>query len=120
MPRTFLIDTDTASDDAVALIMALRHSDVRVAGITVVSGNVPLDQACRNALYTAELCKRVVPVYAGAEKPLSRGPAHAHWFHGEDGLGNQNYPAAARSIEKEAAIDALARLADENPGATLV
>ena len=28
MPRTFLIDTDTASDDAVALIMALRAPDV--------------------------------------------------------------------------------------------
>jgi len=34
MPRTFLIDTDTASDDAVALIMALRAPDVRVAAIT--------------------------------------------------------------------------------------
>jgi purine nucleosidase len=44
MPRTFLIDTDTASDDAVALIMALRAPDVRVAAITVVAGNVPLEQ----------------------------------------------------------------------------
>jgi len=26
--RPFLIDTDTASDDAVALVMALRHPDV--------------------------------------------------------------------------------------------
>jgi purine nucleosidase len=48
--RTFLIDTDTASDDAVALIMALRHPDVRVAGITVVAGNVPLERATRNAI----------------------------------------------------------------------
>ena len=30
MPRSFIIDTDTASDDAVALLMALRHPDVRV------------------------------------------------------------------------------------------
>src|SRR5580698_6347867 len=65
MPRTFLIDTDTASDDAVALIMALRSPDVRVAAITVVAGNVPLEQATRNALYTAELCGSSVPVYAG-------------------------------------------------------
>ena len=40
--RRFLIDTDTASDDAVALIMALRWPDVQVDAITVVSGNVPL------------------------------------------------------------------------------
>ena len=38
MPRIFLIDTDTASDDAVALIMALRAPDVRVAAITTVAG----------------------------------------------------------------------------------
>jgi purine nucleosidase len=43
MPRVFLIDTDTASDDAVALIMALRNPAVHVAAITVVAGNVPLD-----------------------------------------------------------------------------
>ena len=61
MPRTFLIDTDTASDDAVALIMALRRPDVRVAAITVVAGNVPVLQATRNALYTVELCGANVP-----------------------------------------------------------
>src|SRR5437762_6514908 len=91
--RTFLIDTDTASDDAVALVMALRHPDVRVAGITVVSGNVPVKQAVANALYTVELCGRGgdVPVHAGAAKPLMREAEHATWFHGRDGLGDQNY-----------------------------
>ncbi|MGD9675778.1 MAG: nucleoside hydrolase, partial [Candidatus Bipolaricaulia bacterium] len=34
--RSFLIDTDTASDDAVALVMALRHPAIRVEAITVV------------------------------------------------------------------------------------
>src|SRR5260370_38403180 len=67
MSRTFLIDTDTASDDAVALIMALRAPDVQVAAITVVAGNVPLEQATRNALCTAELC--------GSAAPASAGPA---------------------------------------------
>ena len=54
--RAFLIDTDTASDDAVALVMALRSKTVDVKAITVVAGNVALKQAVRNALYTAELC----------------------------------------------------------------
>ena len=40
--RTFLIDTDTGSDDAVAIIMALRTPDIHVAAITVVAGNIPL------------------------------------------------------------------------------
>ena len=47
MARTLLIDTDTASDDAVALIMALRSPDVTVAAITVVAGNVSLPQAAK-------------------------------------------------------------------------
>ena len=84
--RVFLIDTDTASDDAVALIMALRAADVRVAAITTVAGNVPVEQSTRNALYTVELCGADVPVYAGAEKPLLRPYQNATWFHGRDGL----------------------------------
>ena len=39
-----IVDTDTGSDDAVALIMALRAPDVTVRAITVVAGNVPLLQ----------------------------------------------------------------------------
>ena len=87
MSRTFLIDTDTASDDAVALIMALRAPDVRVAAITLVAGNVNVQQATRNALYTVELCGARVPVYSGAEKPLLRTYENATWFHGHNGLG---------------------------------
>src|SRR5437762_8318300 len=82
--RKFLIDTDTASDDAVALIMALRAQDVRVEGITVLSGNVSVRQATENALLTVELCGAQTPVYMGADRPLMREPAHADWFHGAD------------------------------------
>ena len=55
--RRFLIDTDTASDDAVALVMALNHPDVAVEAITVVAGNVPLEYGVQNALYTVERCE---------------------------------------------------------------
>ncbi|MDQ7844875.1 MAG: nucleoside hydrolase, partial [Armatimonadota bacterium] len=54
--RRFLIDTDTASDDAVAILMAHRWPDVRVDAITVVAGNVPVEMGARNAGYTVELC----------------------------------------------------------------
>ena len=120
MPRTFLIDTDTASDDAVALIMALRASDVRVAAITVVAGNVGVDQATRNALYTVELCGMPVPVFRGAEKPLVRTHENATWFHGRDGLGNHNYPAARQTLEKLHAVDAIIETVEANPGLVLV
>jgi len=120
MSRTFLIDTDTASDDAVALIMALRAPDVRVAAITVVAGNVPVEQATRNALYTAQLCGSGVPVYSGASKPLVRTYQNATWFHGRDGLGDHGYPAAKKSPESSHAVDAIIDTIDANPGLVLV
>lgn len=120
VPRTFLIDTDTASDDAVALIMALRAPDVRVVAITTVAGNVPVQQATRNALYTAELCGSNVPVYIGADKPLLRKYEDATWFHGHDGLGDHNYPAPHRSAASLHAVDAIIETVEANPGLVVV
>jgi purine nucleosidase len=118
--RTFLIDTDTASDDAVAIIMALSAPDVRVCALTVVAGNVGLDQAARNALYTAEICGSGVPVFKGAAGPLARAHEHAHWFHGLDGLSDRNFPASARVAESEHAVEAIIRFCHAEPGLTVV
>src|ERR1700724_4330902 len=120
MTRTLLIDTDTASDDAVALIMALRSKEARVAAITVVAGNVPVAQATSNALYTAELCYANVPIYAGAESPLRRKLVTADWFHGADGLGDHGYKPAKRRAEQGHAVDALIETVQKNPGIEIV
>jgi purine nucleosidase len=120
VPRTFLIDTDTASDDAVALIMALRSKEVRVAAITVVAGNVPVAQATSNALYTAELCDADVPIYAGAQAPLHRKLITADWFHGADGLGDHGYKPAKRRAERGHAVGALIETVQKNPGIEIV
>ncbi len=120
MPHAMLIDTDTASDDAVALIMALRSPEVRVLAITVVAGNVGVDQASNNALYVTELCGAAVPVYRGVDTPLCRAAARAEWFHGRDGLGDHHYPAARRAVEHAHAVDAIVETIASNPGLTVV
>jgi purine nucleosidase len=120
MPRVFLIDTDTASDDAVALIMALRAPGVQVAGITTVAGNVDVEQATRNALYTVELCGAEAPVYKGAAQPLARPHQSATWFHGGDGLGDHSYLPRRRSAKSQHAVDAMIATIDANPGLVLV
>lgn len=120
MKTPFLIDTDAASDDAVALIMALRSPHVRVLAITTVAGNVTVHQAARNALYTAELCSASVPVFVGAEKPLTRAHAPADWFHGRDGLGDRGYPPPHRATETKNAADAIVATIEANPGLVLV
>jgi len=116
----FLIDTDTASDDAVALIMALRSSAIRVLAMTTVAGNVAVQQATRNALYTAELCGADVPVFMGAEKPLHRAHESAHWFHGRDGLGDHSYPPPSKAPEKQHGAEAIIATIEANPGLVLV
>jgi len=105
--RNFIIDTDTASDDAVALVMALRQPDIAVKAITVVAGNVPLAPALQNALYTVELCAADAPVYAGCAKPLLRELETAQDVHGQDGLGDIGLPLYGRTPAPGHAADVL-------------
>ena len=100
--------------------MALRAPQVRVEGITVVAGNVPLEQGLRNALYTVELCGADTPVYQGAGSPLERELETAEFFHGEDGLGDQGYPAPTLQPANGHATDALIEAVRANPGIVLV
>ncbi len=100
--------------------MALQARDVEVLAITTVAGNVAVEQATRNALYVVELCGSDVPVYMGAGKPLLREYVNAEWFHGRDGLGEHNYPAARRPAEPLHAVDAIIRTVDANRGLIVV
>jgi purine nucleosidase len=116
MRRRFVIDTDTASDDAVALVMALRHPGVEVLAITVVAGNVPLDLAVQNALYTVALCGADVPVHAGADRPLVYELETAQNVHGSDGMGDIGLPLAGRVPADGHAVDVLLDMADRFAG----
>ena len=114
--RRLLVDTDTAADDPVALVMALRHPDVRVEAITVVAGNVPVDQGVQNALYTLELLKERVPVFRGAEAPLLAPLKTSQFIHGEDGMGDIGLPLQGREPHPGHAVDALLETAACYPG----
>ena len=112
--RRILIDTDTASDDAIALVLALRAAQVKVEAITVVAGNVPLDQAVRNAMVSVEMAGTYAPpVYRGCDRPLWRRQITAQQVHGQDGLGDRGYPAPSIPLEREHAVDAIARYAQQ-------
>ena len=120
MSRKMIIDTDTASDDAVALMMALQTEDIEVLAITIVAGNVNVKQGSINARYTVELCGKKVPVYEGSHGPLMRPVYDAEFFHGEDGMGNMNYPAPQNPPAQGHAVDALVETIRANPGIILV
>lgn len=119
--RPFVIDTDTASDDAVALVIALRHPDIDVRAITVVAGNVPLPQAVQNALYTVDLCQSAVPVFAGCDAPLEYDLETAQNVHGNDGMGDIGLVLEGRVPSAGDAVDVLIQQATDHAGSlTLV
>lgn len=115
-----IIDTDTASDDAVAVLMALMNPRVKVEALTVVAGNVPLDLAVNNALVTVETCVAAggptVPVYVGNAGPLLRPLETAQFVHGEDGMGDVGLDQATIAAEPGDAVDELIRRANAELG----
>ncbi len=119
MTRTRLIvDTDTAGDDVVSLLLALRHPSVQLEAITVNCGNVRFEQQVENALYTVEMAGRggEVPVYPGCPRPLVGEWVGAEYVHGQDGMGDSFFPRARQRPESRHAVDALLELVEASPG----
>lgn len=113
--RKIIIDTDCGSDDAVALIMALKSSQVKVEAITTVCGNVPLELATKNALMTVEVAQaQMPPLYVGAAKPLLRDLVTAVNVHGKDGMGDCNLINPTLKPENKHAVDAILDIVENN------
>lgn len=68
-----IIDADPGVDDAAAILMALASPEIEVLGLSIVAGNVSLNDTVTNACKLVGLSgRRDVPVYAGASGPLVR------------------------------------------------
>ena len=72
--RPSILDCDPGHDDAVAIVVAARHTDL--LGITTVGGNAPLDRTTYNALVVRDLLDLDVPVHSGAARPLVEPARH--------------------------------------------
>jgi inosine-uridine nucleoside N-ribohydrolase len=90
MQKRVIIDTDPGVDDALAIALALRSPELKVEAITTVNGNVPLEQATKNAALVLDLMNpEPRPILArGAARPLKKRPCRAQSLHGSDGLGD--------------------------------
>ncbi len=71
-PQKLILDVDTGTDDAIALMLAVRHPDLEVVGVTTVNGNNPVDACTDNTLRVLDLLGADVPVHEGAASPLLR------------------------------------------------
>jgi purine nucleosidase len=115
--RRLLIDTDTGSDDAVAIVMALRESSVRVEAITTVMGNVSLPAAMRNAAASVAAAESYSPpIFAGAAHPLLRRRVAAESVHGPDGMSGAVGEGPAPELSAGHAALAIIEAARRFPG----
>ncbi len=108
-PRPIILDCDPGIDDFIAILMILASPQhFNLLGITVTSGNVPVEYTAHNALRACELAGRNdVPVYQGAPKPLLREHQYDPAVYGESGLKGADLPVPMRPIENIHAVDFL-------------
>lgn len=111
------MDVDTGIDDAMAIALAVRCSEVELLGVSTVAGNVGVTYTTDNTLRVLGwLGASTVPVYRGMSAPLARPLITAGHFHGERGLGWFDPPAATRQVEATTAPEFIIRTAREHPG----
>lgn len=111
-----VIDTDTAQDDCVAILVGLLDDAADVRAITMVAGNVGFDAQVRNAWMTLNVVDRLdVPVHLGCRRPMVREWVSAENVHG-DGGGGLSIDDTGLEPQAEHGVDALIRIAAENPG----
>lgn len=113
--RRFVFDTDTASDDTIALLTALKLGKVEI--VTVVAGNIDFHQQVQNALYSLEYFGHSeVPVYLGPERPIMGRFRHAKEVHGEWGMGRLGKVSSHLSPKGGFAPDKIVEVASVYPG----
>jgi inosine-uridine nucleoside N-ribohydrolase len=114
--RKVVIDTDPGTDDALAILLALNSPELELKALTVVAGNVVVEQGLANALKLVSLAGRCdVLVAKGASHPLVQKLVTAEFFHGASGLGNVELPAPACQAEASFAPDLIIKLVHQYP-----
>jgi purine nucleosidase len=112
-----IIDTDTAQDDCVALLVGLLDPAADLRAITMVAGNVGFERQVLNAHMTLSVAGRLgeVPVYLGCRRPLVREWVSAEYAHG-DGAGGLSMDFDGLEPQPEHGVDALIAHAAAAPG----
>jgi inosine-uridine nucleoside N-ribohydrolase len=71
--RKVILDVDTGTDDAVAIMFAALHPDLQLVGVTTVNGNLPVDKTTDNTLRVLDwIGHRDIPVYRGLSRAIAR------------------------------------------------
>ena len=117
MKRKVILDVDTGSDDAIAILSALAAPELDVVAICTVAGNKPIEMTTENTLRVLDLFGADVPVYRGCKEPLAKGLQPSRWecsprktliVDGKEVQIHEDYlplPESRRQTEPMSAID---------------
>jgi len=106
MPTKVILDVDTGTDDAVALMVAALSPEIQLVGATSVNGNTTIDFTTENTLRVFDFIGMPeVPVYRGVDRPLVRTDVKrgmAERIHGD----MLDLPAASKArLQPQHAVD---------------
>ena len=114
-PRKIIIDSDTGADDASALILAAKQKNVEILGVTVMVGNVDLEQSSKNALAALELAGCDAPVYKGSADTFTGELKYAYSVFGNDGMGDADLIHPKKQAAEGGAVDFIIDTVKNNP-----
>ena len=98
-----IIDADTGTDDAIALIMAINSPELQIDSVTTVAGNARMAHTTRNTLrLLSHLGRSDIPISKGADRPLRVSSNFAYHYHGSGGMTTRLPTTDSRPIEARA------------------
>ena len=116
--KRVIIDADPGIDDTAAILMALASDKLQVEAIMTVHGNASVEQCTVNTLRILEAAGRTdIPVHQGVGRTLTYNvPTYAPHIHGDDGIGNIDWPGPTTSIRVRHAVPELIDRVLASPG----
>lgn len=105
MMKKIILDCDPGHDDAFAILLASKHPDIDLLGITVVSGNQTLKKTGINTLNICQYLDIDVPVCLGSHRPIIKHEEVCEVIHGKTGLDGFDFPKCTRDFDSRRAVD---------------
>ncbi len=101
-----ILDCDPGMDDSMAIILAVKSSQLDVLAVTTVNGNYPAEITAKNARKVLELLGRTdIPVARGMESPMVREKPKDPFTHGKDGQAEANLPEPEMPLSDKHAVN---------------
>lgn len=104
--KNIIIDTDPGADDAIAIMLACKHPNINVLGLTITAGNSTLEKCSKNALNILKFCQEEgIKVYQGGEQPLKRRLEFTDDYCGKNGICEYDFEESDEIYQEKSAVD---------------